>query len=844
MNILQAIGCFRGALRSSACRAALLLLLLCGQGLRAQDSLMSDPASLEALLRDTQHQYDSARQCFRDTTLNILVRRQADEIVARAIVVQDTLAWLRGLDYQQWYYRRTRQFDSIAVIARRRQALLASYGYDAARVFDIPDSETNRYLRVYNELYVLRDSTSSYDIRQVMAHPEWFSPNKTDSTRELTDYTGVYWVRVVLRNSTDRAGLHSFMPGGEQRTWDDIGVYYTHFSRGDSLIHIRTGSAVPDSLRSLPGTKNVFQIFLPPYARQVIYLRLASPNHETPPRNVDLEHFNYVDQLQRTSRARHINGVFQGIVLIQLVYFSLLYFSTRDRLYRFYSIYILGITIFVLTANYGDYLSSRYFNSEFAYLISIWLTAWGIVRFSEHYLQFRTVLPNWTRAMQTYMIVFTVLIAIEAALFLVMNWVVTLVDRTLAIALGGLIGILSVLLGIMVIGILIFMLIWGIQALQRRFEAARYYLIASVFLIFGMVIPVVLFFAGALMQNLGLFHPERLSMVMQGGVALQLSLFALAVGHQRNQLERDRREALEQNLSLQKRINAAADRFVPYEFLRILGRESILDVQLGDQAEKEVSVFFSDIRDYTTLSEQMTPQDNFNFLNAYLGRVGPVIKANRGFVNQYYGDGIMALYMSPQSARDSVEAAIEMQDKLRTYNRERIAKGRLPIRTGMGIHSGMLMLGVIGDGLRMDAGVVSDTVNTAARMEGLSKIYGARLLVSEAVFRRIDRPEDFAYRYLGRVQVKGKIEPLGIYELFEADDPQQMDLKQAVQALFARSIGAYTQRDFLGAITGFGEILALNPQDGAASYYLRRAQLYTVQGVDSNWSGVEEMKEK
>ena len=132
---------------------------------------------------------------------------------------------------------------------------------------------------------------------------------------------------------------------------------------------------------------------------------------------------------------------------------------------------------------------------------------------------------------------------------------------------------------------------------------------------------------------------------------------------------------MKESLDLQQRINAATERFVPYEFLTSLGRDSILEVNLGDQVEKEVTVFFVDIRDYTTISESMTPKENFSFLNSYLGRVGPIIKSNRGFVNQYYGDGIMALFMSGEngvdSPQDAVEAAIQMHHTLYAYNEER-----------------------------------------------------------------------------------------------------------------------------------------------------------------------------
>ena len=220
--------------------------------------------------------------------------------------------------------------------------------------------------------------------------------------------------------------------------------------------------------------------------------------------------------------------------------------------------------------------------------------------------------------------------------------------------------------------------IWGFTTLKRGYAPAKYYLIATLFLFLGFLLPLALSPFEENLKALGLLEMFNISVIIEGGIALQLCLFALGVGHQRNLLEKERREALEKNLAMQQEINAATDRFVPYEFLKTLGRESILDVNLGDQVEKYVTVFFSDIRDYTTLSEQLTPQQNFIFLNNYLGRVGPIIKTNKGFVNQYYGDGIMALFMDAEngihSPKDSLLAALEMHKELYAYNLERQEK--------------------------------------------------------------------------------------------------------------------------------------------------------------------------
>src|SRR5690606_26879972 len=156
------------------------------------------------------------------------------------------------------------------------------------------------------------------------------------------------------------------------------------------------------------------------------------------------------------------------------------------------------------------------------------------------------------------------------------------------------------------------------------------------------------------------------------------------------------------HLSL-KNINNAYTKFIPREFLNSLGHENILQVKLGDSKHQEMTVLFSDIRGYTSMSENMSPPDNFKFLNAYLRRIGPGIKANHGFINQYYGDGIMALFENnPQYA---IEAAIDMQLRVELYNKERKKKKRPLIEIGVGLHKGPLMIGVLGDEKRMNAGV-------------------------------------------------------------------------------------------------------------------------------------------
>ncbi len=289
-------------------------------------------------------------------------------------------------------------------------------------------------------------------------------------------------------------------------------------------------------------------------------------------------------------------------------------------------------------------------------------------------------------------------------------------------------------------------------------------------------------------------------------------------------------------------LNEVSMRFVPNEFLSSLGYETLTDVNLGDHVQQEVTVFFSDIRGYTALAEQMSPEENFRFVNAYVGRMGPIIREYGGFVNQYLGDGIMALFMDGPAK--AIQAAVKMQAAISEYNAHRRDLGRPEIKVGMGVHTGPLIMGVIGDRLRNDTATISDTVNTASRMEGLTKFYGANLLVSEATLRALDDPTDFNYRYLGQVQVKGKKIAIGVYEFFDADPDADQTLKWGAQQPFEQGLRYYYAREFQDAITTFGEVLTINPADKAAQHYLERARTYNQIGVPDNWQGVELMDQK
>jgi class 3 adenylate cyclase len=318
-------------------------------------------------------------------------------------------------------------------------------------------------------------------------------------------------------------------------------------------------------------------------------------------------------------------------------------------------------------------------------------------------------------------------------------------------------------------------------------------------------------------------------------VLLAFILLGLAVAQRLNDLKQ---LVLEQ----QMRLTEAYQRFVPEQLLSNLEKESILDVQLGDQVQKEMSILFSDIRSFTTLSESMSPEENFRFINSYLGRMGPLVRDNHGYIDKYIGDAIMALF--DHSADDAVRTSVQMLEALREYNEGRLRAGYEPIRIGIGINTGMMMLGTLGEADRMEGSVISDAVNLAARLEGLTKLYRTPLLVSEATRSRLT-PDAFRMRLIDKVAVKGKEESVLIHEVLDAEAPEEREVKLGTLDAFNEGWELYQNQHFKRANAQFQECLEQAPDDTVAALYVERCEALLSNGWDAeNWDGVNRMDTK
>ena len=290
------------------------------------------------------------------------------------------------------------------------------------------------------------------------------------------------------------------------------------------------------------------------------------------------------------------------------------------------------------------------------------------------------------------------------------------------------------------------------------------------------------------------------------------------------------------------KLSAAYARFVPHDFISLLEKPSIIEVKLGENQERDMTVLFADIRSFTALSENMTPPENFAFINTYLGKISPAIRRNNGFIDKYIGDAVMALF--PRSPSDGVRAAIDMQKEVNIYNQQRQKNGLFPIAIGIGLHAGNLMLGTIGERERMESTVIADAVNLASRLEGLTKVYGAGIIVSGAIIDRLDDPKKYNYRFVDRVTVKGKRNAVSVFEVYDTETEQSIVLKQQTAEVFQEALNFYYQQKFVAAQKVFQNILQINPDDRVAMLYFKRSRKYRMYGAPDGWSGVETSTEK
>ena len=517
---------------------------------------------------------------------------------------------------------------------------------------------------------------------------------------------------------------------------DSIQFNYLN-ERGLRLESFVTGRDMPLSSRPLEHHNFIFPITLERASRGFILMRLISQGSMLVPLKLMPEsEFYQLDRLELL-----VFGIYFGLMAVMVLYNLFLYAATRERSYAFYVFYILFFMLFQF-ALWGFFhelvLPESPQMAKFALPLFLHLATIFQLLFAAQFFQAREIIPRLYKI--SGYLSFATFLSLLAGGFIPYRWFITM-------------GILTGS------GAALLIFFQALILYVKRRKVARFFLIAYTTLIGGVV-----FLA---LRNMGIINYSFISSYSaQIGSALEVVLLSLALADRINIWRDEKDKAQKQVIDREREMNRVFQLFVPQKFLELAGETDFTKLELGKSSTREITILFSDIRKFTSLSETMTPEQNFKFLNSYLSRMGPIIRQHGGFIDKFIGDGIMALFSTEPA--NAARAALAMRHELKAYNTHRAAQGYAPIDIGIGIHTGIVRLGTIGENERWEGTVIGDTVNLASRIENLSSTFNAPIVVSEAVLKTL--PADQPCRELDTIRVKGKQKAVKVFELLPDED--------------------------------------------------------------------------
>lgn len=298
-----------------------------------------------------------------------------------------------------------------------------------------------------------------------------------------------------------------------------------------------------------------------------------------------------------------------------------------------------------------------------------------------------------------------------------------------------------------------------------------------------------------------------------------------------------------EDITSEKRVKSTMARYMSRELSERLleSKESIL----GGQTQ-EVSILFTDIQDFTGLTENIGAQATVALLNEYFSEMADIVFKHGGILDKYIGDAIMALFgtpfAGPEDADNAVSTAVEMIRAIRNFNRRRQLEGRNPIGIRLGISTGDVVAGNIGSPRRMDYTVIGHNVNVAARMESANSFYGTEIIITDSTLQRLRR--SYLIRELDLIRVKGSQTPLAIYQVVDGGEDVEVPNRVQLIETFATGLQHYRGRNWSKAAAHFRDALSICPQDRPSLLYLDRSAAYERSPPDANWDGVWTMTQK
>ncbi len=672
-------------------------------------------------------------------------------------------------------------------------------------------------------LQILKDNERNITFQDILSgkYDDRFLDNK-DQIPNYGYSSSIFWVRFKLKpvNIDLSNYLVDFTYPMMEKT-----VFYEMNSNGDYKTR-EYGDHLLFSERELVHRNMVFFLSSSENREPVYYFRMETEGSMRFP----LKIWERTAFTESKFKVNYLLGIFYGFFLIMFLFNMLLFYFVKDRSYLYCSLFLLFYGLFNVLQNgvFAEIINPVEFSWKFG--LYICLTLVGMIfaiLFAISFLHLKKITPVLNKFFIGFMCfigvmilwslitkeMFPVRIRILASMLFV--WAISNVVAGIATLIKGYRAARFFLAGW--IGFIIGVFIFALQSygiIQSTGFTLYSMQISSIFIV--ILLPV------ALADRIAIIQAEK-------NTAQRLSIIA------QEKVIFEHKHALE----VQTNMTTSFSRFVPVEFLKSLKKENLTDIKLGDQVEKRMTILFSDIRSFTSLSETMSPKDNFKFLNSFLERMVPCILRNHGFVDKFVGDAIMALF--PDNPADAISAAIDMQTEIQKMNKDMDIMVEKKISIGIGIHVGDLMLGTIGVTDRMETTVISDAVNVAARMERLTKLYNTGILITGDTLMGLDK---FQSRYLDTVRVKGKNIPNSVYEILDGLEPDLLEQRIQSRDDFDCAVRNYRNGDIQKAKDQFEELIKINNTDKTIELYIERCKHLLENGIPEHWDCIEKLSSK
>ncbi len=269
--------------------------------------------------------------------------------------------------------------------------------------------------------------------------------------------------------------------------------------------------------------------------------------------------------------------------------------------------------------------------------------------------------------------------------------------------------------------------------------------------------------------------------------------------------------------NLIKKTNLEYEKFIPKQFLKFFGKNSILELELGNQVQREITALFCDVRNSTAMSRSLSLEENFNYINSYLNIVSPIIRKHGGYVDKYLGDGILAVFIKPESA---IECSINIVKAVENKNKDEKTPS---MEVGISIHTGEVVFGVVGEEERKSLTIISDNVNLASKMEEINKYFGSKIVFSKRTLNNLKINYPLSYRYIGSLTLDDK-EYMSMFECLDCYSKQKRDNLEKTKTIFEQAVRQFNLGKFCTAKDNFEKVLKTARDDKVSYMYFNKCE--------------------